>query len=39
MFEIQSRFAKKAYDDHVAEVSKLGKMCAAVAERATPKSE
>jgi hypothetical protein len=26
MFEIQSQYAKKAYDDHMAEVSKLGEM-------------
>jgi hypothetical protein len=25
--EIQSTYAKKAYDNHIAEVSKLGKMC------------
>jgi hypothetical protein len=34
VFEIQSRFAKEAYDNHVAEVSKLGKMCAGLAENA-----
>jgi len=32
--EIQSAYAKKAYDEHVAEVSKLGKMCAALLENA-----
>jgi hypothetical protein len=25
-FEIQSQYAKKAYDDHIAEVSRLGEM-------------
>ena len=29
--EIQSQYAKKAYDTWVAEASKLGEMCAAVA--------
>jgi hypothetical protein len=32
--EIQSAYAKKAYDNHLAEVSKLGKMCAALLENA-----
>jgi len=30
-FEIQSQYAKKAYDTWVAEASKIGEMCAAVA--------
>jgi phasin family protein len=30
-FEIQSQYAKKAYDNYVAEVSKLGEMCVSLA--------
>jgi hypothetical protein len=33
--EIQSQYAKRAYDNHVAEVTKLGEMCAAVARSAS----
>jgi hypothetical protein len=33
-FEIQSQYAKKAYDSYVAEVSKLGEMYAALARSA-----
>jgi hypothetical protein len=32
--EIQSTYAKKAYDNHIAEVSKLGKMCSTLVENA-----
>jgi hypothetical protein len=33
--EIQSQYAKRAYDNHVAEVTKLGEMCSAVARNAS----
>ncbi len=33
--EIQSQYAKRAYDSHVAEVTKLGEMYAAVARNAS----
>jgi hypothetical protein len=33
--EIQSQYAKRAYDNHIAEVTKLGEMCAAVARNAS----
>jgi hypothetical protein len=29
--EIQSQYAKKAYETHIAEMSKLGEMCVAIA--------
>jgi len=32
--QIQSTYAKKAYDNHMAEVSKLGKMCSTLLENA-----
>ena len=31
MIEIQSQYAKKAYDTHMSEMSKLGEMCVAIA--------
>src|SRR5262245_27356836 len=34
VFEIQNQYARRAYENHVAELSKLGKICAGVAEDA-----
>jgi hypothetical protein len=35
VFEIQSQFAKKAYDNYMSEVSKLGEMYLAIARNAS----
>jgi hypothetical protein len=37
--QIQSEYAKKAYDEHVAEVSKLGQMCVDVVQNAYKPAE
>jgi hypothetical protein len=35
MIEIQSQFAKKAYDNYMSEMSKLGEMYVAIARNAS----
>jgi hypothetical protein len=35
MIEIQSQYAKTAYDTHIFEISKLGEMSVAIARNAT----
>ena len=35
MMEIQSQFAKKAYDTYISEISKLGEMYVAIARNAS----
>jgi hypothetical protein len=36
--EIQSQYAKRVYDNHMAELSKLGEMCVSMARNATKSS-
>ena len=38
-FEIQSQYAKKAYDKHIAEVSKLSEMCVSLTRNAYKPAE